>query len=786
MDVVVRDCEGMDREKVMFLLASAPTDMLRYEPAPEGEDVIAVLTMPEAALQDPLVEEVFGQRPPPAASLAPPPPQPPRAPPSAFTESLHRSHQDLGWYRKQRSGGGIMNTSLHKKPAGGPSGLTAVGGEARTVKWTLKLVEEVLAARCKTYLAPEHAAADAAPSFYHFAFNTLCQRLGLDSLVESTLADLVFNAERYYHISAACELFADCIVPDRLSDVDVKFLVIARSHMSAHWTTDVATVRASDGKAHAVPRRYVANRLIPRVVKAVFFKHPHAAYLQGEVMAWLDDCRCRPKAPRAVLKPNHVNAYELLKFMLRIYSTEPPPLPVPGPIEGGAGATAAPRPAVKSPRASRVTSPRAGAAMRRGSSGGARRGGQAARPQRPAGPAAAPPPVPPKAAWDQPAEAFGLPCAGDADGFATPALDAVFDAAPPEDFQAAMSPEVDASRASSPDAGTGDAEDRASLPADDDFPVQDSSPEPVPAPAPAPVPVSSVPVPVPSVPVPVSSVPREAPAAAERKGQKNEQLKKNLARLESELHQLKELQSKLKICNDSSKRLIRSASGGPQEPVEDECRPPALPPAEHADLCLPTGGSTSGRREAAASLVRSPRFEGPSAVGRRELGAPSPGVDRAGARADAAKYSDGCDLTPEDEARHAHPAYHHDKAVYWRQCDGAGMEECEEMDSVPAELLGEGGLLDDPMGCSGTGAPDDVSERSRVSSAVSNTLPAMLDMTHEERAFYNSLTAALKENHGGGAPASANTSFASDDFEFRPDEPHAAALGWGEAEARLR
>ena len=270
---------GCEKEKMMLLLSAAGDEELNFEVC--GGEVVVLWNVPEEMESMPLVKQFLGSK------------------------NITPKHQH----------GTIQNTKLFKKLPD----LSEVQGEIKTVQWTIKLIEDVWSQYCKGI---SEGSSEAVDNLYSFIYHYFTHKFGLDSLVENTFADLIYNSQRYYHISTVCEVFC-MLVNSEFSDLDLRFFAIARSHLVGASTSEIRAVQASDSHRHNVLRRFVPIRELSYLMKRVLYKHPHAAYVKNRVNGWIDSPDTIQISPRALAKPGHVDCYELLRFLLTIYADNP-------------------------------------------------------------------------------------------------------------------------------------------------------------------------------------------------------------------------------------------------------------------------------------------------------------------------------------------------------------------------------------------------------------------------------------------------------------------------------
>ncbi|KAJ9460731.1 hypothetical protein DIPPA_02759 [Diplonema papillatum] len=300
MAIGLGELHGSDREQLLLLLASTEDGEVHFD-AGCGE-VMLTWDVPQEVCEIPLVRALIDE---------------------GFQRDQSAMRNDTMQHAVQEQRhvhSGLVNTPLYKEP---PANLQSMAGETRSVKWTVRLIEDVFTQLFKAVLDGYH---EVRGNLYRFIFCYFSHRFGLDSIVETMLADLVCNAQRYFHISTICELFVTFLTAPATTQLDVRFFVIARHHTFPLCVSENRAVDANDGKRHVVPRRFVPFVHVAPVIKRMLYKHPQASTVKAKLAAWLEEADAQDN-PRAFVKPDHVDCYELLRFILSVYSQPPSPPP---------------------------------------------------------------------------------------------------------------------------------------------------------------------------------------------------------------------------------------------------------------------------------------------------------------------------------------------------------------------------------------------------------------------------------------------------------------------------
>eukprot|EP01059_Diplonema_ambulator_P016036 TRINITY_DN27305_c0_g1_i1.p1 TRINITY_DN27305_c0_g1~~TRINITY_DN27305_c0_g1_i1.p1 ORF type:complete len:645 (+),score=154.09 TRINITY_DN27305_c0_g1_i1:73-2007(+) len=609
-----------EREQILNLLAAADPNALSFEATQEGS-IIATLLIPTS-----------GQGHEKEAEL------------STVAASIRGSSANT-------TSSGLANTPLYKEPS-----LELVKGETKSVKWTFKLIEDIWSQRCKAITE----GGDSQDNLYKFTFHYFTQKFGLGTIVENTLSDLLYNAHRYAFISTACEMFLAFLKEGAMTDLDLRFFVIARSHFTNHCLTEVRSVEGNDGNKYQVPRRFVPLRALPMLLKKVLYKHPHAAHVRSLVATWLE-IGPTPSNKRAFQKPGYVDCYELLRYMLSVYGEVPKVM---------------------------------------------------VRLQRPM----------PESHTDRQYYKQQLP----------------------EPTQLSFTENTSYNiMANDGNLSLAELPSQVSMPVDDiQLPlVSDPTPTPMSMPAPDPVMPATYDVPETKPFVAdtscctVSSYEGSRKAASDRplldeslqqSSLDDVELEQKMQRLDQEVQNLRRLQEKL-------------GTAGYQSPPRQASTTGYQSPSRQASAT----GCQSPPRQVSAAGYQSPLRQVSSV---KRASPPKPVASAVSLQSPSVRDS------PLREARQV-------KSIFSQQCDS------EEMDSVPAALLGEGGITLDQQEANNAAATVQADADDKVSD-VSSASPLLDAMTKEERSFYNSLSAALERGQGRQVPDLID----EDDLEFQPDE----------------
>ena len=208
----------------------------------------------------------------------------------------------------------MATSSLLRRDA--PATVT-VPGEARSLRWTVRMVDDILTQLCRSIAEGKGAACGG--GLYQYTFEYCTNRFGLGALVESTVADVVYNCQRFCHLSAGCELFASFLTEGALQEADLRFFAVARSHTVQVCAHHTRTIVASDGRKHTLPQRLLPLQTLPALLRKVLYKHPHAAYVKSLAADW-----ARGNEARVFPSPGHADSYEFLRFLLAVYGNTPP------------------------------------------------------------------------------------------------------------------------------------------------------------------------------------------------------------------------------------------------------------------------------------------------------------------------------------------------------------------------------------------------------------------------------------------------------------------------------
>eukprot|EP01064_Diplonema_japonicum_P025685 TRINITY_DN37103_c0_g1_i1.p1 TRINITY_DN37103_c0_g1~~TRINITY_DN37103_c0_g1_i1.p1 ORF type:complete len:702 (+),score=98.09 TRINITY_DN37103_c0_g1_i1:44-2149(+) len=653
-----------EREQMLNLLASADANALSFEATTEG-DIVATLLIPTSDQQEE-VEAALCET---AASVR----------------------------------GGITSTHLYKEPQ-----FELVQGEVKTARWTIRLIEDIWSQRCKAIIE----GGECHEGLYKFVFHYFTQRFGLGRIVESMLSDLIYNTQRYSYISTVCEMFITFLKDGVMSDLDLRFFVIARSHFIHHCVAETRSVEGSDGNRYQVLRRFIPLRALPLLLKKVLYKHPHAGHVRSLVAGWLETGP-KPGNKRAFQKQGYVDCYELLRYILSVYG-DVPELPVQASkIEPGRPHPF-PHPHVKrQPHQHPHSHPLVGSTSM------------------------------PQISMQQALPPVALP-----DSFEDLSL------APTEHHMSQVS-------LLSYDLQFDDAVQRVSEP----------MPTPVSVPATDPYPARLNAMSEPSKPNPDTSMPKvhdvasipfvhdisnissaasdtamrvlNTTCSSDIESVDNTELQNKMSRLDHEVQNLRRLQAKLNSVKPVTSSLdnfghytaISPDKVSPPQPHESvspkEDSPESMfshvsPTSRNSLMSVPENKPLSLHERNEPQSLQENKASYVSLHESKVSNASPPGC----------KDFHASPVTKETPEKA--PVEFMSRSIFSQQCDA------EEMDSVPAELLGEGGLTFGKDADDQSGKHDD----EKTSEVSGNSAPVLDAMTTEERSFYNSLSSALHQGKG--------------------------------------